>query len=280
MSATGRPIHFHREGSGPPLVLLHGIGHHWQAWRPVIDRLAPAFDIIACDLPGFGRSDALPAQVEPTIPAYADTFARFFGELGVDRPHVAGNSMGGAIALELARRDAVASATALSPAGFWTPAERRWCQRTSLGVIAFLPKALGPPIVALARTRLGRLALLAQLFAHPVRVPPEEAAATLRDAVGAPAFRAALEAFSHYRYEASASPATVPATVAWGRRDWLLPYRLQAPRARGLLPHARHVKLDAGHVPYFDAPDAVADVIRSCTSAARGDSSRGIGATA
>ena len=259
-------IEFHREGRGPPLVLLHGIGHHWQAWRPVIDRLAPSFDVIACDSPGFGRSSPLPPEVEPTIPAYTDAFARFFGELGLARPHVAGNSMGAAIALELARRDIVASATALSPAGFWTPAERRWCQRTSLGLVAYLPKPLGAPVAALARTRIGRIVLLAQLFAHPTRVPPDEAAATLRDAVDAPAFRAALKAFDRYRYEPSTPGGPVPVTVAWGRRDWLLPYRLQAPRARRLLPDARHVALGTGHVPYFDDPDAVAEVIRCRTS--------------
>ncbi|HUR86182.1 MAG TPA: alpha/beta fold hydrolase [Solirubrobacteraceae bacterium] len=97
---------FHREGRGPPLVLLHGIGHHRQAWRPVIDRLAGEFDVIACDLPGFGWSDPLPPGVDPAIPAYVGAFERWFGELGLECPHVAGNSMGGAIAPELARRDA------------------------------------------------------------------------------------------------------------------------------------------------------------------------------
>ena len=87
-------------------MLLHGVGHHWQAWQPVIERLAGEFDVIACDSPGFGRSAPLPAAIEPTIPAYADAFEWFFAELGLERPHVAGNSMGGAIALELARRRA------------------------------------------------------------------------------------------------------------------------------------------------------------------------------
>jgi pimeloyl-ACP methyl ester carboxylesterase len=160
----------------------------------------------------------------------------------------------------------VASATAFSPAGFWTPAERRWCQRTSLGVIAYLPRPLGPPLVALGRTRVGRLVLLVQLFGHPLRVPPQEAAATLRDAVAAPAFRGALAAFDRYAYEPAGTVGRVPVTVAWGRRDWLLPYRRQAPRARRLLPDARHVALGAGHVPYFDDPDAVAAVIRSCAA--------------
>jgi pimeloyl-ACP methyl ester carboxylesterase len=262
-------INFHREGSGPPLVLLHGIAHHWQAWRPVIERLADAFDVIACDLPGFGRSDPLPPGIDPTVPAYADAITRWLDELGVQRPHVAGNSMGGAIALELAARDAVASATALSPAGFWTPAERCWCQMTSLGLVAYLPKPLGPAVIRLASTRLGRLALLAQLFDHPARIPPHEAVATLREALQAPAFRAALAAFGRYAYDRADTRATAPVTIAWGNHDWLLPRRLQAPRAQRMLPDARHLTLGAGHVPYFDDPDAVAAAIRSTAGACR-----------
>jgi len=49
-------INHHREGAGPTLVLLHGIGLHWQIWGPVIGRLARDFDVIACDSPGFGAS--------------------------------------------------------------------------------------------------------------------------------------------------------------------------------------------------------------------------------
>ena len=253
-------INIIRDGAGPPLVLLHGLGHHAQAWRPVIDRLSGSFDVIACDLPGFGSSEPLDAAIEPTIPAYADAFAAWFVERGIERPHVAGNSMGGAIALELARRSGVASATAFSPAGFWSTSELRWCQWSSLGLMAYLPKPLAPPVVRLAATRIGRIALLGQVFAHPTRVPAEEAAATLRDAAAAPGFRAALAAFGRYRYEPG-PPAGVPVTVAWGRYDWLLPYRLQAPRARRLLPEALHVALGTGHTPFFDDPDAVARVI-------------------
>ena len=128
-------INHHREGTGPPLVLLHGVGHHWQAWRPVMGLLNDDFEVIACDLPGFGGSSQLPASIEPNIAAYVDAFEWFFVELGLERPHVAGNSMGGAIALELARRRAVRSATAFSPAGFWTPIELRFAQ-ISLGALA------------------------------------------------------------------------------------------------------------------------------------------------
>ena len=253
-------MHHVRQGSGEPLVLVHGVGHHHQAWRPVVERLGD-FDVLATDSPGFGRSPALPAGVDPTVWAYADAFQAFFAEQGLDRPHVAGNSMGGAIALELARRGAVRSATAFSPAGFWTAGELRYAQ-LSLGVLAGLPRPLRPAVVRAARTRAGRAALFAQLVKRPGDVPADEAVSTLRDAWAAPAFAGALAAFDHYEFTAGNELDDARVTVAWGDTDRLLPVRRQAPRARAALPRARHVLLDAGHLPYTDAPDAVAALVR------------------
>jgi len=255
-------IEYFRGGDGPPLVLLHGVGHHWQAWRPVIDRLVAGFDVIACDSPGFGRSAPLPAGVRPTIPAYVDAFAAFFSALGLSSPHVAGNSMGGGIALELARRGAVASVTALSPAGFATPGERRYAQ-LSLGLLGRVPQALRPPVRRLAATRPGRVALFRQTFGWPTRMPASEAVATLDDAWAAPALAGALAALGDYDFTAGEELAGTPVTVAWGRYDRLLIYSRQAPRARARLPGARHLTLGAGHVPFFDDPGAVAETIRT-----------------
>jgi pimeloyl-ACP methyl ester carboxylesterase len=254
-------INYHRQGEGPPLVLLHGIGHHWQAWSPVIDRLAQEFDVIACDSPGFGRSAPLPAGIEPTIAAYVDAFEWFFAELGLERPHVAGNSMGGAIALELARRRAIRSATAFSPAGFWTAVERRFCQ-VSLKLLANTPPAARPFVTTLASTTPGRVVLFSQTFGYPARVPAQEAVSTLADAWASPIFAEALEAFRHYRFENGEELRSTPVTIAWGIRDRLLPYRLQAPRARMLLPQATHLALGTGHVPFYDDPAAVVETVR------------------
>jgi pimeloyl-ACP methyl ester carboxylesterase len=258
-------INHHREGAGEPLVLIHGIGLRWQIFTPVIGALAADFDVIACDSPGFGQSPPLAEGVSPTVPAYADAFRRFFAAEGLDRPHVAGNSMGGAIALELARRGAVASGTALSPAGFWTAAERRFCQ-ASLVSLARTPRAARPALQALIRTRAGRTAMLWQTFGRPTRLPAQEAVATLRDAWASPAFAAALAAFDDYTFAEAEQLAPTPLTIAWGRHDRLLPYRLQAPRARALLPRARHITLGAGHVPFYDDPPAVAEAIRAGAS--------------
>lgn len=60
-------------------------------------------------------------------------------------------------------------------------------------------------------------------------------------------------------------------TIAWGDRDRLLPYRLQAPRARRMLPWATHVTLGAGHVPFYDDAPAVASVIRTRVRSAIGE---------
>jgi pimeloyl-ACP methyl ester carboxylesterase len=259
-------INHHREGAGPPLVLLHGIGLRWQINAPVIGLLAADFGVIACDSPGFGASPPLPDGVKPTIPAYADAFGRFFAEQGLERPHVAGNSMGGAIALELARRGAARSATAISPAGFWTPAERRFCQ-LSLAPLTQTPSFARAPIAALARTRAGRLALLGQTFGHPTRVPPEVVVETLRAAWAAPAFAGALAAFDDYSFGDGEQLADTPVTIAWGIHDRLLPFRTQAARARALLPSATHLTLGVGHVPFYDDPAVVAEVIRSGASA-------------
>jgi pimeloyl-ACP methyl ester carboxylesterase len=260
-------MNYHRAGAGPTVVLIHGIAHHWQAWQPVIERLVSGFDVIACDSPGFGRSAPLPAGVEPTVEAYVDAFAAFFSELGVGHPHVAGNSMGGAIALELARRETVGSATAFSPAGFWTPGERRFSQ-LSLSLLGSVPLPLRPAVRALGATRAGRAVLFKQTFGWPTRMPPHEAVATLDDAWAAPAFAETLDAFNHYDFDGGDELRGTPVTIAWGRYDRLLIYSRQAPRARERLPWARHLTLGAGHVPFFDDPAAVAETIRLTVTAA------------
>jgi pimeloyl-ACP methyl ester carboxylesterase len=262
-------LNYHRVGAGPTLVLLHGIGHHWQAWQPVIPLLATSFDVIACDSPGFGRSAPLPPGVEPTVSAYTDAFTSFFGELGVERPHVAGNSMGGAIALELGCRGVVGSVTAFSPAGFWTPAERRFAQ-ISLSPLTGMPRPLRPAFRALAASPAGRGVLFKQLFAWPGRMPAAEAVSALDDAWDAPGFEPALVGFDGYEFRGGDElhGRGVPVTIAWGRYDHLLIYARQAPRARERLPWARHVTLGAGHVPFFDDPAAVAETVRLTVGAA------------
>src|SRR4051812_26007877 len=109
-------LHHVRHGSGPPLLLVHGIGHSLACWEPVLPDLARRFECHAFDLPGFGAPPALTAP--PTLGALARACARTMAALGHDRFHVAGNSLGGAVALHLALDGTALSACALSPVGF------------------------------------------------------------------------------------------------------------------------------------------------------------------
>src|SRR3954454_24723218 len=108
-----------RRGDGPPLVLIHGICSPGQMWDPVLDRLARERDVIALDLPGFGASPPLPGHRSPTVAAQADAVAAFVDGLGVEGAAVAGNSMGGGVALELGARGWASAVVAISPIGFY-----------------------------------------------------------------------------------------------------------------------------------------------------------------
>ncbi|WNM39646.1 alpha/beta fold hydrolase [Micromonospora halotolerans] len=254
---------FERRGAGAPLVLLHGIGHHWAAWSPVLDRLAEAHDVIAVDLPGFGRSPVPAAGLPADMPGLVAAIAELFAALGLDRPHVAGNSLGGAIALELAAAGAVSSATALSPAGFCTPRELRWAL-TVLSLHRNAARLPEPVLRSLFANPALRTLALGMILARPNRMALAEALADARALREARAFRAVARAGRGYAF--AGTPA-VPVTVAWGTRDRILPYR-QAALARTRLPAARHLELaGCGHVPMHDDPELVASVILDTTGA-------------
>ncbi|BDH56289.1 alpha/beta fold hydrolase [Tsukamurella sp. PLM1] len=110
---------YERFGSGEPLVLVHGIAHRRQAWYPVAERLAEHREVILFDLPGHGESPALDLAGRTVQEALQQHLEDLFTELDLVRPHIAGNSLGGRIALEAAASGIVSSATGLSPAGFW-----------------------------------------------------------------------------------------------------------------------------------------------------------------
>src|SRR5690348_1989590 len=119
----------HRVGRGEPLVLLHGIGSQWQVWRPLFDLLAPHREVIAVDLPGFGDSPALADGETPTPQRFAEKVIELMDELGVERPAVGGNSLGGWVALEIARHGRARAAVPMSPAGFGLPREQAWAKQ-------------------------------------------------------------------------------------------------------------------------------------------------------
>jgi len=252
-----------RRGSGPPLVLIHGIGSQWQMWQPVLDRVSREREVVALDLPGFGDSDEHRAR--PTVEALASAVAEFLDGIGLAGAHAAGNSLGGAVALAMARMGEARSACVLSPAGFGNMREGRYA-RAVLLESRRAAKLAEPHAELLCKGAARRALAFSHLAARPWRIPPDEAAGALRNLAQCPGFETTLVALEDHNFGGPAP--TCPVNVAWGEKDRLLLYSRQSARAKRLLPDARHVTLTGcGHVPTWDDPEQVARVLLEASSA-------------
>lgn len=254
-----------RKGAGEPLVLIHGIGHRRQAWDPILDRLAESYDVIAVDLAGFGESPKYPRGTKHTAEISCQNFEANFERWGVTKPHVVGNSLGGAIGLELGARGLVSSVTALSPAGFFG---RLNLLQAILNLFLLRLSALLTPLPllkAILKVPALRNVMMKTLFEHPERLDYD---AILGDSLAlrrARSFELTALANLGYSFEL---PVAVPTTVAWGTRDKILPYS-QAGTAVERLPQATHVPLPGcGHVPMVDDPDTIVELIHATVAKA------------
>jgi len=250
--------HYCEAGTGPALILLHGIGMSHAAWDPVMPRLSATRRVIAFDIAGFGSTPRLPAATKPTIDNLVDGLTRSLREMGIDRPvDIAGNSLGGAMALEAARRGTARSAVAISPIGLWKrhPAPHVASVFASLRVTA----ATAPRVLkAMLRYRLMReLALAVPISLGSRRMPLRDACRSVDDLAASTAFE---ETFESTRTPLFAADIAVPVTVAFGRRDWIL---TKGSRHRERLPPAAAwLEKDCwGHVPMWVDPDGVAQLI-------------------
>jgi pimeloyl-ACP methyl ester carboxylesterase len=254
-----------RQGKGPPLVLFHGILGGERMWQRVIPLVAPYHDAIAVTALGHNggnRPTRRPARIADVV----DDAEQTLDDLHISTAHLAGNSMGGWVALELARRGRALSVCGLSPAGCWTVGQSD-------------PKQAGDSLRATIRqARLGRsiLPLLArsprfrrwamQLNAvHGDRMAADEMVAATDDLLGCEVGEDLLrtgEALAPF----AALPC--PVTIAWSERDRVLPMRTHGERAKQMMPGARFVVLkDVGHVPMFDDPELVARTLLESTGA-------------
>ena len=255
-----------RAGTGEPLLLIHGIGSTWRVWKPVLERLEAGHDVLAVDVPGFGDSRAAPRGGHP-VPsgALADALEQALDAVGWDAPHVAGNSMGGWLALELARRGRAATAVAISPAGMWSPNARTRTRAGSLRFQHAVASRLAPHADALSRSSVGRTLLFSGVAARPWRTPPDDAAEALRLFAGAPGWEATLDAMTANRPRDLGS-IECPVRIVWGSRDTLL-FPRQADRFVREISDAELVRLPGlGHVPMGDDPQAVASSILEFTA--------------
>ncbi|MEY9214669.1 alpha/beta fold hydrolase [Thermobifida halotolerans] len=252
-------------------MLLHGLGHRRQAWRPVLRMLDTAHDVIALDLPGFGASSAPGAGERYDIAWLVDAVERFCARLGLRRPHLAGNSLGGAIALELAARGTAASATVFSPIGFTVGPENVGNRLLTLGmgVAARVPEHIR---VAVADSPLMRTVARRVLRGDPdIRHHNDVRFDATVLSAGSPFTRLAPEVAA---YSFTADTVECPVTVGWGDRDRILTPRA-ARRAAARIAHARLVSLPGcGHVPMADRPALVSAAIMGTTRAVEQSAAR------
>jgi len=256
---------YDRIGSGPPLVLLHGVGHRRQAWAAVADLVAPHRELFLIDLPGHGESTPLITNGRPPLPVMLDAVVGLLDELGVHRPHFAGNSLGGRLSLDAGVAGRAATVTALSPAGFFRGRGEVVYARSVFRVMLAAGRLLQPLAGRLAASPAGRAVLFSAIVSRPGQLTAEQAVgdveAFLRATDALDAVLASTDNFSGH------IAADVPVTIGWGARDRLLPRR-QALLAKRLLPEARFVLLPGcGHVPMTDDPQRVADVLLAGSAA-------------
>ncbi|HEY0403937.1 MAG TPA: alpha/beta fold hydrolase [Blastococcus sp.] len=259
---------FVRAGSGPALLLLHGIGNNCQTWSGVIDRLAETHTVIAPDLLGHGASDK--PRGDYSIAAYANGMRDLLSVLDIEKATVVGHSLGGGIALQFAyqfpercERLALVGSGGLGP-------------ELSAGLrAATLP---GAELVLTALTGVSlplRMAFQAlQRLGHAagwrrVRDLAEagDALLALKDVEARRAFLRTLRGVVDARGQAVTAldrlylANSIPMLVIWGSRDPIVP-AVHAEAVRTLVPTARvEVFQGAGHWPHLDEPDRFCDVM-------------------
>lgn len=263
----------YRAGSGEPLVLLHGFTATWRCWLPVIAELVPRFEVIAPTLHGHDGGPELP----PGGPAHSLAEAarhveQQLDDLGVDSAHFAGNSMGGALALELAKRGRARSVVAISPGGGWreddaAEGERiiKWFARNQR--LARMSLSRLPRIMARPGTR--RLALR-DVMARGDQVPADQAIQLVRSSVRCGVVEdvfAAIRAGTALLRDLDR--VDCPVLVTWGSKDRILPMAKHAQRFRDEIPGVElRVHEGIGHTPMWDAPGLIAATIGDFAAAA------------
>jgi pimeloyl-ACP methyl ester carboxylesterase len=265
---SGSRVHVVETGDGPPVLLLHGSGTSSVSLLPVLERLGAA-RAIAVDRPGFGLSESAPVPRERFREAAVEFVGEVLDALGVERPVLAGNSMGGTWALwyALARPERVRGLVLLGSApllpGTRPPAPLRAMATPGLGALLDRLMKPNPKRVVQFMRAMGegdtivRYPDLIESLVEGARDPKESAAnlAELRAVISPFGFRhpARLRAEELRRV-------SVSTLVIWGDDDPV--GTVEAAReTTAAIPGARLEVLPAGHVPYLGQPERVAELV-------------------
>lgn len=250
-----------RQGNGEPVVLLHGILDSERDWTHVVPLLARDHEAIALTMLGH-RGGREPESRPVAVDDLVDDVERQMDEVGAGRAHLAGNSLGGWVSLELARRGRALSVCALSPAGVWSEDRPDFPRVVGLLRAAVKETHRGRRLVPLlsysARFRRRALAVAA---AHGDRIGRADFLAAVDDLLGCTVHE---DIFESGGLLAPLDPVPCPVTIAWSEKDRVFPVDGYGAKARELVPQAEFKVLDdVGHVPMYDDPQLVADTIRA-----------------
>jgi pimeloyl-ACP methyl ester carboxylesterase len=255
-------------GSGEPLLLLHPFALCAEAWRPVLPALTKRHEVLVATFPGHMGGEPIPRGFRHSIAASVDLAEAELDAAGIDKVHIAGNSLGGWFGIELARRGRARSLVAISPGGGWecgSPEERQLLRTfTRLGRLIRMG---GPIAPVLGHIGPARNFALRQIVAHPEKLTPEQASFLIRAPYRCDAFYDVLRRLPLEPEPRPIPAGTCPVRIVWGSEDRLLPLRGYSERWRRLLPWAEWVVLQgAGHVPMYDDPEHVAALILEVTT--------------
>ena len=261
--AEAQLVNYHREGSGTPLVLVHGIGATWQCWLPLLPALAAKHDVIVPDLPGFGGSVDLAVR-KPSLEHFAKSILDLLDSLGIDEFHLAGNSLGGAVALELLKSGRVLSFHGVSPAG-QTYGPYLTFTKLLLRGAYYGSRLISPIAPRLLKVRALRAAFLVQMLGKPWSVTPDYALELVRGCAVGSGFEATLAHAIPGDRGLDIPNYDGPAQLLWGTRDWILPLS-SAARWSEKWPEVDFIPMKGlGHVPMQDDPRLITDLILTLT---------------
>lgn len=258
-------MHHIRRGNGKPLLLIHGLGGRWQSWNPILADLAAEREVIAVDLPGFGKTP--PLSGETSIRTLADTVADFIQANHLTGIDIVGSSMGARLVLELARRGGiVGNVVSLNPGGFW----QGWQRHAFFSAIYLsirLLRLLRTALPRMAAHPIGRTMLLAQFSARPWRLSTEVTRDELCSYITSPSFDELLYQLSYGEEQRGAPKNSIrqALVIGWGRQDRVC-FPSQAKRALELFPDAQlHWFEGCGHFPHWDTPAEATRLILDST---------------
>jgi pimeloyl-ACP methyl ester carboxylesterase len=263
----------YRAGEGEPLVLLHGFTASWRCWLPNLAELVPRFDVIAPTLHGHDGGPKLPDGVKAlSIGEAADHVEQQLDELGVGEAHFAGNSMGGALSLELAKRGRARSVVAISPGGGWREDDQaeperiiKWFARNQKMARASASRAE----MIMRRPGARRLAMR-DVMTRGDQMPAGEAVLLLRSSI---ACTVVDDVYATIRSGGALmrdmDRIECPVLVCWGDKDRILPLPKHGPRFRDEIPGVEfRVWKGLGHTPMWDDPQLIATTIADFAEAA------------